>query len=92
MSMGELADALNNNGEGIGNRVIVDQTGLKGTFDYVMDFARESGHAANEDVTETGSLPTFLEAVTDQLGLELLKKTAPMDCFFVVHVEHPSAN
>jgi uncharacterized protein (TIGR03435 family) len=92
ISMGQLADALTNNGEGIGSRVIVDQTGLKGTFDFVMDFARESEHSADEDVTETGPLPTFLGAVTDQLGLKLLKKTAPMDCFVVVHVEHPSAN
>jgi len=95
LSMGELAEALTNNGEGIGNRVIVDQTGLKGTFDYVMDFAKESEHSADEDVTKTRlevPLPTFLGAVTDQLGLRLVKKTAPMDCFVVVHVEHPSAD
>jgi len=95
MSMGELADALTNNGEGIGNRVIADQTGLKGTFDYVMDFAEQSEHAAEEDVTKTRlevPLPTFRGAVTDQLGLKLVRKTAPMDCFVVAHVERPSAN
>jgi uncharacterized protein (TIGR03435 family) len=95
VSMGQIADALSNNGEGIVNRVIVDQTGLKGTFDYVMDFAKESEHSADEDVSKTRlevQLPTFLGAVTDQLGLKLVKKTAPMDCFVVVHVEHPSAN
>ena len=95
ISMAELADALNGEGEGRGNRIIVDQTGLKGTFDFVMDFAEESEHSADEDVTKTRlevPLPTFLGAVTDQLGLRLVKKTAPMDCFVVVHVEHPSAD
>ena len=93
--MEQLADGLNDEGEGRGNRIIVDQTGLKGTFDYVMDFAKESEHSADEDVTKTRSevpLPTFLGAVTDQLGLKLVKNTAPVDCFVVVHVEHPSAN
>ena len=95
ISMAELADALNGEGEGRGNRIFVDQTGLKGTFDFVMDFAEESEHSADEDVTKTHTeapLPTFLGAVTDQLGLKLVKNTAPVDCFVVVHVEHPSAN
>lgn len=95
VSMGEIADALNGEGEGRGNRIIVDQTGLKGTFDFVMDFAEESEHSADEDVTKTRlevPLSTFQGAVTDQLGLKLVKKTAPADCFVVVHVEHPSAN
>jgi uncharacterized protein (TIGR03435 family) len=92
VSMGQLADALTNNGEGIGSRVIVDQTGLTGTFDFVLDFAKESEHPADEEVTETGPVPSFLAAVTDQLGLKLVKKTAPTDCFVVVHVERPSAN
>ncbi|HEY1744560.1 MAG TPA: TIGR03435 family protein [Granulicella sp.] len=95
VSMGELADALNGEGEGRGSRIIVDQTGLKGTFDFVMDFAEESEHSADEDVTKTRQevpLPTFLGAITDQLGLKLVKKTAPIDCFVIAHVEHPSAN
>ena len=95
VSMGEIADALNGEGVGRGNRIIVDQTGLKGTFDFVMDFAEESEHWANEDVTKSRlevPLLTFQEAVTDQLGLKLVRKTAPADCFVLVHVEHPSPN
>jgi uncharacterized protein (TIGR03435 family) len=95
VSMGELADGLTNNGEGRLNRVIVDQTGLTGTFDYVMDFAKESEHSGDEDVIKTlseVSLPTFQGAITEQLGLKLVKKIAPADCFVVTHVEHPSPN
>jgi uncharacterized protein (TIGR03435 family) len=90
LSMGELADSLI---YGIEDRVVVDQTGLTGTFDFVMDFAAESDADANgSKVRAESSLPTFRESVADQLGLKLVKKTAPMDCFVVVHVEYPSAN
>lgn len=95
VSMEQLADGLNGEGEGRGKSIIVDQTGLSGTFDFVMDFAEESEHSADEDVTKTrqdSPLPTFLGAITDQLGLKLVKKTAPIECFVIAHVEHPSAN
>jgi len=95
VSMEQLADGLNGEGEGRGKSIIVDQTGLSGTFDFVMDFAEESEHSADEDVAKTrqdSPLPTFLGAITDQLGLKLVKKTAPIECFVIAHVEHPSAN
>ena len=90
-----IADALTGSGEGLGERVVVDQTGLTGTFDMVMDFAEESESSADRDgskVQADDPLPTFQDALTDQLGLKLVKQNAAMDCFLVEHVEHPSAN
>jgi uncharacterized protein (TIGR03435 family) len=95
--MGELVDGLteSEDGYGVGGRVFVDQTGLSGTFDFVMDFAEESEPLANGDgstIRAEDRLPTLMEAVTDDLGLKFIKKTAAVDCFVVVRVEHPSAN
>ena len=101
VSIGQLADALTNNGEEIVNRVVVDQTGLSGNFDFVMDFDKEPFHVTDDSVAtarqdETArqevTVPTLVEAMRDQLGLKLVKKTAAVDCFVVDHVERPSAN
>ena len=95
VSMGELVDGLTEAGNGVGGRIFVDQTGLSGTFDFVMDFAEELEPSADGDgskIRAEDRLPTLMEAVTDQLGLKLVKKTAPLDCFVITHVEHPSAN
>ena len=76
LSMEEIADALNGEGQGRGNRVIVDQTRLTGTFDFVMDFTEELENPANENagkIQQEVPLPTFQEAIADQLGLKLRK-------------------
>lgn len=95
VGMVDVMDTLTSIGVGDGDRIFVDQTGLSGNFDFVMDFtevpkpssAREGSQAPTEN-----SLPMFGDAVRDELGLKLVKKTMPTDCFVVVYLEHPSAN
>jgi uncharacterized protein (TIGR03435 family) len=94
VSVGQLADSLTGSGE-LEDRVIVDQTGLTGTFDFVMDFAEEAEPSAGGEggkIQADDPLPTLSDALRDQLGFKLVKQNAPIDCFLVVHVEHPSAN
>jgi bla regulator protein BlaR1 len=75
-------------------RPVVDQTGLKGTFDFEINFTppwrvpKEQAAGAQLDLTG----PTFLEALKDQLGLKLKPARASLQTLVIDHIEQPSAN
>lgn len=94
VSISQIADELTGYGE-LDDRVILDQTGLTGTFDFVMDFSLEAGPSTEiggNKIPAEDPLPILPDALKDQLGLKLVKETAPINCFVVAHVERPSAN
>jgi uncharacterized protein (TIGR03435 family) len=76
---------------GLGNlgRPAVDQTGLTGNFDWVIEFLQEM---PGEDSHPDLSGPLFQEALKNQLGLKLVPQKAPVDFLIVDHIEHPSQN
>jgi len=70
---------------------IVNHSGLTGTFDFIIEFEPEhpeSVSASNAPVEG----PAFLDAMRDQLGLQLKKQMGSASFFVVDHVEYPSAN
>jgi uncharacterized protein (TIGR03435 family) len=69
-------------------RQVIDETGLQGEYDYMIEFARQS----SGDNPDTGSLPSLLEALRDQLGLKLTPTRAVMQRLIIDHVERPSAD
>ncbi len=71
-------------------RPVLDRTGLRGTFDFQLEFLpeRAPGAAASDDAAGA----TFLEALREQLGVKLEPARAPQTFTLVDHVEHPSAN
>jgi uncharacterized protein (TIGR03435 family) len=78
---------------GFGNldRPVIDQTGLTGKFDFLIEFLPEMrGPAPAPDLDRSG--PTFLEALKDQDGLKLVPQKGPVEVIVVDHVEHPSEN
>ena len=79
-----LASFLVSAGIGI-DRPVVDQTGLIGTYDLVMELS-----ITPRSPTTNGS--AFLEALKDQLGLKLDSTAAPVTFLVVDHVEPPSPN
>ncbi len=79
-----LASFLVSGGMGI-DRPVVDQTGLTGTYDLVMELSITPR-------SPTANGPAFLEALKDQFGLKLNSTTAPVTFLVVDHVEAPSAN
>jgi uncharacterized protein (TIGR03435 family) len=82
ISMPEMAGWLT--GEGDTELPIVDRTGLTGNFDVVFEFAPEHG----PDTRIDQSVPTFKEALQDQLGLKLEKQRGVATFFVVDHIEH----
>jgi uncharacterized protein (TIGR03435 family) len=76
------------------DRPVVDQTGLTGTFDFVIEFSPQIDTplppGANFTPDTTG--PTFQEALKEQLGLKLDPGTGSVEVLTVDHIEQPSEN
>ncbi len=87
------------------DRPVVDRTGLKGTFDFVLEYKPSNrngfpapasqapdappGAAAPPD--EFGGTP-FVDALRKQLGLKLVRTQAQVRTLVIDHVERPSEN
>jgi bla regulator protein BlaR1 len=76
------------------SRLVVDRTGLSGTFDFTLEWVPESNSAALPpgDAPPEPAGPTFPEALNEQLGLKLESTKAPTEVLIVDRVERPSAN
>jgi uncharacterized protein (TIGR03435 family) len=61
-------------------RVVVDRTGLKGSFDVDLDWASDP----------SSDKPSIFTAVQEQLGLKLEFERNPVDVVIVDHVEWPT--
>jgi uncharacterized protein (TIGR03435 family) len=77
------------------NRPVMDQTGLGGTYDFDVEYARdnfgvETAPAGSGSAAETG--PTFLEALKEQFGLRLVAQKGPVQVVVVDAVARPSEN
>ncbi len=70
-------------------RPVVDQTGLTGTYDFVMDYTPDPRPSY---ATEDSDGPGFQEALKQQLGLKLEAQRAPVEFLVLDHVERPDAN
>ncbi|HEY4357362.1 MAG TPA: TIGR03435 family protein [Acidobacteriaceae bacterium] len=78
--MEELASNLGNQ---LG-RFTVDETGLHGHYDFVLNWA--------PDPTADSSLPSLFTAVREQLGLRLESRKGPMKVLVIDQAEKPSEN
>jgi uncharacterized protein (TIGR03435 family) len=70
-------------------RPVVDQTGLTGNYDFVMDYTPDP-RPSYATVDSDG--PGFQEALKQQLGLKLEAQRAPVEFLMMDHVERPDAN
>lgn len=75
-------------------RPVFDQTGLRGPFDFALEFAPESNgnQPPAADLTAVPQAPVFMDALQEQMGLKLLSKKGPSDALVLDHVERPSGN
>jgi uncharacterized protein (TIGR03435 family) len=70
---------------------VIDKTGLDGQYDFTFEFAGRmyAGGAFPPPLPdgETDTAPTLLDALQQQLGLQLEKKKAKLDVLVVDHVD-----
>lgn len=69
------------------DRPVVDETGLKGRYDFVLKWSPE-----NTPVTEQSAAPGLFTAFQEQLGLKLEARKGPADVLVIDRCEKPSEN
>ena len=75
----------------LGGRMVMDRTGLKGTYDFTLTWSEQS--VASGAGPESGTdAPSLFTAVQEQLGLKLVPTKGPVEVIVVDSVERPSAN
>jgi uncharacterized protein (TIGR03435 family) len=78
------------------DRPVIDQTGLKGGYDFEMAFTRDLPPGIQEGANINGvpidtSGPTIFEAVRE-LGLRLDRQKGPVQIMVIDHAEKPTGN
>jgi uncharacterized protein (TIGR03435 family) len=83
-------------------RMVVDKTGLMGSYDFTMKFTPERFGTSMASSDETGSPsaapasgpsgPSVFTAVQEQLGLKLQSGKGPVEVIVIDHIERPSGN
>lgn len=88
-SMADFAWALSRMRR-IGDRPVVDNTGLKESYDFTLAFDRNPVPPSGTDDPLPG--PDVFSAVQEQLGLKLEPAKAPVRILVIDHAERASAN
>lgn len=73
----------------IGGHPIVDQTGLKGTYDFTLKWSSQQSAAGQENRADA---PAFFTAIREQLGLKLVPSKGRVEVIVVDHIERPTEN
>lgn len=76
---------------------VVDQTGLKGTYQYTLQFAPQGGLGGmapppGADAGADNNTASIFTALQEQLGLKLESAKGPVDTITIDHIEEPSEN
>jgi len=79
------------------DRPAIDRTGLKGGYDFVLNYTRElppnipAGASLNGQPIDVSG-PNIFEAMRQQLGLRLDAQKGPVEILVIDHAEKPAAN
>lgn len=88
----------------LGGKMVVDETGLKGNYDFTLQWKSDEGPAllpSEGDLREQGTAnsassgssgPSLFTALEEQLGLKLEPQKAPIEILVIDHLDEPSAN
>ena len=82
----------------IGGRMVVDKTGLKGTYNFILTWTPDPGLGTggrperDGDVPVDPTGPSLFTALQEELGLKVETTKAPVDTIVIDSVEMPSEN
>src|ERR1019366_4371214 len=71
-------------------RPVLDKTGLTGSYEFKLEWARDTTAEASAPPTEAG--PSIFTAVQEQLGLKLESQRSPIDLIVIDHASKPGEN
>lgn len=87
ITMGELADKL----EPVIGRVVLDETGLEGRYEFTMSYARTSPQGDVNHVNPSEA-PQIRVALEEQLGLRLVPSRSQVEVLIVDSINRPTPN
>ena len=92
ISMKLFADSIAELGQ-LG-RPVEDRTGLTGMYDFRLDWMPQSTGPAPPGASPPldNSAPSFIEALTEQMGLKLKSEKGLVEEIIVDQIDHPTAN
>ena len=73
----------------LGGQVVVDRTGLKGRYDFMLQLEQHDA-LGTEPGGDDG--PSLFTAIQEQLGLKLVRTKGPLEVIAIDHVEKPAEN
>ena len=73
-------------------RLVVDKTGLRGSYRISMTFDGFGSRRGPEIAPAPDAMPTVFIAIREQLGLELKSSKAERDTLVIDHLERPTEN
>ena len=82
-SMADFADFL----QGVLDRPVVDETGLKGKFDFKLQWT-----AGLQATTDPSAAPGFFTAIQEQAGLKVAPSKGEVEVLAVTHADQPWPN
>ncbi|HJT87554.1 MAG TPA: TIGR03435 family protein, partial [Bryobacteraceae bacterium] len=95
MQIGAFADLLSR----LTRRVVLDKTGLTGTYDFDLTYTPDPGQFLLPPPPGAPPLPnidpngpSLFTALQEQLGLKLQPQKGPVEMMVIDHIEHPSEN
>jgi uncharacterized protein (TIGR03435 family) len=90
--VGEFSHWLSHFDE-LGNRIVVDETGLTGNYDFVLrGVSMRSQFEPTREASDEPPPMSIFTALQDQLGLKLEPRKAPVEVVVIERAELPSAN
>ena len=84
-TMEQLVGALGNFGL---NRMVINRTGLTGSFDIELKWRPDDLRSANAG--QGSDLPSIFAALQEQLGLRLDSQRGPVEFLYVDSIERPA--
>jgi uncharacterized protein (TIGR03435 family) len=92
MAEGQPMSAIAKLLQSIAGRVIVDKTGLSGTFDVQLETEIQEVTDIPRDAADPRDGLSLSTALREQLGLKLESERGPVDVVVIDHAEPPTAN
>ena len=74
------------------HRNVEDRTGLKGEYDFKLEWAPDEAAGESASLTGASPLPSLFTAMQEQLGLKLESTKGPVDVIVVDRIEQPTEN
>jgi uncharacterized protein (TIGR03435 family) len=96
-TMSGLVDLLSREPD-LGGRMVLDQTGIKGNYDFTVQFTQQAPFpnaplpAGNSPTAADSSSLSIFTAIQEQLGLKLESTKGPVETYVIEHIEQPSEN